>query len=81
MADGRDDELARRLLGPAAPELSCEQCFEEIDRYVDVELRDGAAAADRKVPGMHAHLAGCQACAEEHASLVALVADDDVTPD
>jgi anti-sigma factor RsiW len=71
MSDER--ETIRALLGPAGPELSCEQCFDELDRYVDLELtgRD----ADREVPGMSAHLAGCPACREEHESLLALAAE------
>lgn len=67
------DHLLRRLLGPSGPELTCEQCFEELDRYVDLEVRHDVADADRVVPGMRAHLEGCQACDEEHASLRALV--------
>ena len=63
----------RRLLGPAGPELSCEQCFEELDRYVELELGRGRGRADELVPGMRAHLEGCQACDEEHGSLRALV--------
>lgn len=69
-----DDELLRRTLGPAGPELSCEQCFEQIDRYVELELSAaGAAGADAAIPGMAAHLDGCPACAEEHATLRALL--------
>lgn len=67
------DLLLRRLLGPAGPELTCEQCFDELDRYVDLEVRHDAAHADRAVPGMRAHLEGCQACHEDHESLRALV--------
>jgi hypothetical protein len=67
------DELLRRLLGTAAPELTCDQCFEQLDRYVELELRHGTARADELIPGMRAHLDGCQACDEEHASLHALV--------
>ena len=59
------------LLGPGRPEIGCEECFEKLDRYVDLDLagRDAEAA----VPGMRAHLVGCPACREEHASLRALV--------
>jgi hypothetical protein len=64
--------LARRLLGPEGPELSCEACFEQLDRYVELEL--AGAGADERVPGMRAHLDGCAACNEEHASLRDLVA-------
>jgi len=64
-----------RLLGPAGPEVTCEQCFEQVDRYVELELRAGADAAEAAVPGMAAHLEGCPACAEEHATLRALLAE------
>lgn len=66
---GSRERLLRRALGPAGPEVSCEQCFDELDRYAEAELRDGRAAAEVAVPGMAAHLAGCPACAEEHALL------------
>lgn len=61
------EALLRRLLGPRGPELSCDECFEMLDVYVEAELR--AEDADRRVPGMRAHLEGCPACAEEHDSL------------
>jgi hypothetical protein len=60
-----------RLLGPAEPEVGCDVCFDELDRYVELEL--AGADADRTIPGMRAHLAGCPACREEHDSLYALV--------
>ncbi|MBW3640733.1 MAG: hypothetical protein KY451_12940 [Actinobacteria bacterium] len=60
-----------RLLGPGEPEVSCEVCFAELDRYVDAEVL--GQDADAAVPGMRAHLAGCPACREEHESLEALV--------
>jgi anti-sigma factor RsiW len=63
--------LLARLLGPAGPELSCEQCFEKIDVYVDAEV--AGEDAEAKIPGMRAHLEGCPACAEEHQSLRALI--------
>lgn len=59
--------LLARLLGPAGPELTCEECFEKLDRYVELELR--GEDADLAIPGMHAHLEGCAACAEDHDSL------------
>ncbi len=71
-APHRLNDLVGALVGPAGPELTCEQCFDELDRYVELELtgRD----ADAAVPGMQAHLEGCPACAEDHESLHALVA-------
>jgi anti-sigma factor RsiW len=67
-----DRDLTRRLLGPADPEVGCDECFELLDRYVDAELAGGDA--DVLVPGVRAHLDGCPACREEHESLRALVA-------
>ena len=66
-----DREIVGRLLGPDGPELTCEQCFDELDRYVDLEV--SGAGADEQVPGMRAHLEGCPACNEDHASLLAFV--------
>jgi anti-sigma factor RsiW len=60
-----------RLLGPSGEELGCDECFEQLDRYVELEL--SGADADAGVPGMRAHLDGCPACREEHESLRALV--------
>jgi hypothetical protein len=65
-----------RLLGPAAPEVSCDVCFEELDRYVELEV--AGADADAAIPGLRAHLDGCPACREEHESLRALVGGDQV---
>ncbi|MGN6816564.1 MAG: hypothetical protein ACTHK3_10860, partial [Solirubrobacterales bacterium] len=67
----KDNELLSRVLGPDAPELTCEQCFDELDRYVELVLAE--ERADERIPGMHAHLAGCPACAEDFRSLRDLV--------
>ena len=60
-----------RLVGPGEPELGCDECFAELDRYVELEL--AGVDADSEIPGLHAHLVGCPACREEHDSLYALV--------
>ena len=73
----KDDAMAitRRLLGPEGPELSCEECFEHLDRFVELEAKGHDAEAE--VPGMRAHLEGCPACAEDHESLLELVRSTD----
>jgi hypothetical protein len=63
-----------RLLGPGEPEVGCDECFEELDRYVELEV--AGADADAAVPGLRAHLEGCPACREEHESLRALVSGE-----
>ena len=64
-------EVLDRLLGPGRPELTCEQCFEELDRYVEFEV--AGADANARIPGMRAHLDGCPACAEDYESLKDLI--------
>ena len=32
------NQILGRLLGPAGPEVGCDVCFEELDRYVELEL-------------------------------------------
>lgn len=68
-------EALARVLGLEEPELSCEECFAQLDRYVELSLAGGPA--DREVPGMRAHLDGCPACAEEFRSLRDFVSADD----
>jgi hypothetical protein len=65
------DDTLKRLLGPAEPELLCDECFEKIDEYVELELQ--GAEADDRIPGMRAHLEGCPACREDYDSLRELV--------
>jgi hypothetical protein len=74
------DRLITALLGPGAPEVTCEQCFAQLDRYVDLALAD--AEPDRAVPGMREHLVGCPACHDDYDSLLEFVggAGEDAPP-
>jgi hypothetical protein len=60
-----------RLLGPAEPEVGCDDCFDGLDGFVDLEV--AGEDADVAIPGLRAHLDGCPACREEYESLYALV--------
>jgi hypothetical protein len=71
-----------RVLTPAAvdallldttPWLSCEDCFERMDTYVEA-LADDPSHRD---PAMSVHLRGCPACAEEADTLLELLHDRD----
>ena len=59
---------------PAEPQVTCEECFELLDEYVELELQ--GAQADDRIPGMRAHLEGCPACHEDYDSLRELVQDE-----
>lgn len=75
MSDQRpplSDRAAQRLVLDTEPYLSCDDCFELVDAYVEALLAD--PSHDR--PAMRVHLAGCVACAEEARSLAELAAAD-----
>jgi hypothetical protein len=70
--------LLTLLIGPQGPELTCEQCFEHLDRYVELLLAE--ARPDEEIQGMRAHLEGCPACEEDYESLLEFVAQQRVRP-
>jgi hypothetical protein len=50
-----DEHTLKRLLGPADPELLCDECFEKLDEYVELQLGGatrfpGCAPTSRAVP-------------------------------
>jgi hypothetical protein len=65
------DRMLKSLLGPVGPEVTCEECFDQLDTYVEVQLAGGVP--DAAVPGLRAHLDGCPACREDYESLLAYV--------
>lgn len=67
-------EAARLLTLSTEPWLSCEDCFELMDLYVETMLADPDTD---QLPEMRVHLDGCAACAEEAESLLVLVAEQD----
>lgn len=60
-----------RLLVDDEPYVSCEDCFERLDGYVEHRLAGGPAE-----PDLEAHLRGCPACAEDVESLTTLLRAD-----
>jgi hypothetical protein len=66
------NQVLGRLLGPVDREIGCDECFDKLDWYVELELAGEDAGA--AIPGLRAHLAGCPACREEYMSLRTLVA-------
>ena len=63
-----------RLLGPTGYEVGCDECFDLLDEFVELEL--AGADADRQIPGLRTHLEACPACREEHDALRDLVLAD-----
>jgi hypothetical protein len=65
------EDMIEGLIGPTDPELSCDECFDLLDIYVELEL--GNRPADAELPLMRAHLRGCSACRADYESLRALL--------
>ena len=70
------DPVLIRLLGTGEHAIDCDECFDQLDRYVEAEL--ARQAVDELFPGLRAHLAGCPACAEEHESLRSLLETEEM---
>ena len=61
-----------KLLGRDGYDIGCDACFDELDRYVELEL--AGADAERAIPGMRLHLDSRAACRDEYESLRELAA-------
>lgn len=64
-----------RLLGPVGPEVGCDECFELLDEYVELEL--AGLDPDQHLAGLRAHFVGCRACREEHEALLELASAEE----
>jgi hypothetical protein len=60
---------AARLVADTEPYLSCDDCFDRMDAYVEQLVRD----PEYDDEAMRAHLRGCGACADEADALLELL--------
>jgi hypothetical protein len=67
-----DAETIASLLVDTSPYLSCDDCFAQLDEYVERILTN----PHYRDPAMQAHLDGCGACAEDAATLHELMTQD-----
>ena len=67
----KQSSALERMLGPTGYEVGCDECFERLDEFVELEL--AGLDADARIPGLGAHLEGCPACREDHDALHALL--------
>jgi hypothetical protein len=54
-------------------DVGCARAMEVLDIYVDLVSADGVAAAERRYPGVAAHLRTCGPCGEDFDGLLAAV--------
>lgn len=67
------DATIASLLADTEPYLSCDECFERLDQYVERRRAD----PHHDDLQMTTHLAGCGVCAEEAHTLEELLREDD----
>ncbi|MGH8995563.1 MAG: hypothetical protein ACRDYB_05975 [Acidimicrobiales bacterium] len=67
-------EQARSLTLDTDPWLSCDECFELVDQYVQAIADDSGVTAITQV--VYGHLLGCAACNEEAQTLLSLITAD-----
>lgn len=67
-----NDEQAERFVRDGGLWMSCDDCFDHLDEYIDMPVAHDIAW----LPAMTSHLSTCQACREEVESLLVLLGTD-----
>jgi hypothetical protein len=62
-----------RFLRTDPQDVGCDQAMEVLDIYVEAVINVGTAEAERRYPGVAAHLHACGPCGEDFAGLLAAV--------
>lgn len=65
------NKLMRSVLETSDHELGCDECLDQVDRFVEMELAGLDAAA--AMPLVHNHLQKCGDCREEFEALLVTV--------
>ncbi len=65
-------EQAERLVRDGGIWMSCDDCFDHLDEYIDMPRTNDTDW----LPAMTSHLSTCQACREEVESLLVLIDSD-----
>ena len=61
-------ELVRAVMTARAEEIACDECFEQLDYFVEMTL--GGVTAAQDVPLVQDHLERCHDCDEEFEALL-----------
>jgi len=64
-------QMVRVVIGTQHDELDCGECFEELDRFVEITLAERDAA--EAMPLVEDHLRRCRDCREEFEALLAVL--------
>jgi hypothetical protein len=67
------NRMVRNILTARPDEIGCDECFEQLDRFVEMELAGKNAA--EAMPLVQDHLERCTDCREEFEALLAALRD------
>jgi hypothetical protein len=62
------DKLVRAVAETHESEIGCDECFEQMDRFVEIEVSGSDAAT--AMPLVHDHLRKCEDCHEKYEALL-----------
>ena len=68
-------KAVRNIITTRPYEIGCDQCFEQLDRFVEMTLAGKNAA--EALPLVHDHLTRCRDCREEFEALLAILRASD----
>jgi hypothetical protein len=69
-------ETLERFLATDPRDVGCDEAMEVLHLYAELQAAGGEAA--EQYPGVAAHLAACEACAEDARGLLAAIQADDL---
>ncbi len=69
------DNLLKQIYSVRDQDITCDECYDVIDRYVEL-LRLGKDA-DAVLPDVKAHLAQCDCCKDEFKALITILETND----
>jgi hypothetical protein len=62
------NKLVRAVAETRESEIGCDECFEQMDRFAEIEFSGSDAA--RAMPLVHDHLRKCEDCREKYEALL-----------
>lgn len=60
--------MLRAILNTSEEELGCEECFEQLDEFIEMKLK--GKSPEEAMPLVHEHLKKCKDCREEYEALL-----------
>ena len=62
------NKLVRAVAATRESEIGCDECFEQMDRFAEIEFSGSDAAT--AMPLVHDHLRKCEDCHEQYEALL-----------